>query len=137
MDKVFVDTSFFIALLNSRDADHPHAVQLQEELASLKTRKTTSEFILLELCDGLAKLSHRELAIQVVELLIRDGLFEIIPASSDLWQAAWRLYKSRGDKEWGLTDCSSFIIMKKLGLQTALTTDKHFEQAGFTAALRK
>ena len=42
MDKVFVDTSFFIALLNSRDADHPHAVKLQEELASLKTRKTTS-----------------------------------------------------------------------------------------------
>jgi len=75
MDKVFVDTSFFIALLNSRDADHPHAVQLQEELASLKARKTTSEFILLELCDGLAKLSHRELAIRVVELLQRDGLF--------------------------------------------------------------
>ena len=76
MDKVFVDTSFFIALLNSRDADHPHAVQLQEELASLKTRKTTSEFILLELCDGLAKLSHRELAIQVIELLKRDGLLK-------------------------------------------------------------
>ena len=30
MDKVFVDTSFFIALLNSRDADHPRAIQLQE-----------------------------------------------------------------------------------------------------------
>ncbi len=47
MNRVFIDTSFFIALLNSSDADHPHAVQLQEELASLKTRKTTSEFVIV------------------------------------------------------------------------------------------
>ena len=41
------------------------------------------------------------------------------------------------DKEWGLTDCISFIIMKKYGLFDALTSDEHFQQAGFKAMLLK
>jgi predicted nucleic acid-binding protein len=35
------------------------------------------------------------------------------------------------DKEWGLTDCISFVMMQERGLTTVLTVDKHFEQAGF------
>jgi predicted nucleic acid-binding protein len=37
------------------------------------------------------------------------------------------LYQSRPDKDWGLTDCVSFIVMKEQGLTEALTTDRHFE----------
>jgi len=42
-----------------------------------------------------------------------------------------------GDKEWGLTDCISFIVMGDHGLTDASTTDEHFEQAGFRALLRE
>jgi len=45
--------------------------------------------------------------------------------------------KDREDKEWGLTDCISFIVMEDHGLTDALTTDEHFEQAGFRALLRE
>ena len=45
--------------------------------------------------------------------------------------AAIELYQNRDDKEWGLTDCSSFVTMTRRGLTAALTTDKHFRQAGF------
>lgn len=41
------------------------------------------------------------------------------------------------DKEWGLTDCISFIIMKEFGIKKALTTDEHFLQNGFKALLRE
>jgi predicted nucleic acid-binding protein len=29
------------------------------------------------------------------------------------------------------TDCISFVLMKKYGIQTAFTFDRHFVQAGF------
>jgi predicted nucleic acid-binding protein len=35
-----------------------------------------------------------------------------------------------------MTDCISFVVMRQENLTEALTTDRHFEQAGFRAALR-
>ena len=45
------------------------------------------------------------------------------------------MYRARTDKEWGLTDCISFVLMKNEGISEALTADIHFRQAGFTAIL--
>jgi len=47
------------------------------------------------------------------------------------------LYRQRPDKEWGLTDCLAFVVMRQRGLTEALTSDEHFEQAGFKALLRQ
>lgn len=47
-----------------------------------------------------------------------------------------QLYTQRPDKDWSLTDCISFVVMKQHGLTEALTADRHFEQAGFKALLR-
>jgi predicted nucleic acid-binding protein len=52
-----------------------------------------------------------------------------------LFDAGLELYSRRPDKEWSLTDCISFVVMEEHGLTEALTTDHHFEQAGFTALL--
>lgn len=134
-NKIFVDTSFFIALINSRDADHHQAVKLQEQLSKQAVQKITSDYVLLELCDGLAKLNYRQFSMQLIDLIEQDESFKIIPASSEITQAAWVLFKSRPDKEWGLTDCTSFVIMEKLNLTSALTADHHFKQAGFEALL--
>ena len=54
-----------------------------------------------------------------------------------LMNKAIRLYRERHDKEWGLTDCISFVLMAEHGLQEALTSDHHFEQAGFKILLKK
>jgi len=49
--------------------------------------------------------------------------------------AAVALYSSRPDKDWGVTDCASFVTMKDRAITEALTVDRHFEQAGFCALL--
>ena len=46
------------------------------------------------------------------------------------WFFEWRY------RNFSLTDCTSFVVMKELGLTTALTTDHHFSQAGFETVPR-
>jgi len=61
----------------------------------------------------------------------------ICSVSLKLFTKAVKFYSERMDKEWSLTDCISFVVMKERKLTTALTTDHHFEQAGFRALLRE
>jgi uncharacterized protein len=42
-------------------------------------------------------------------------------------------FESAQDKEWGLTDCISFAVMREQGLHLVATGDHHFRQAGFVS----
>jgi predicted nucleic acid-binding protein len=61
---------------------------------------------------------------------------QILSITSEQESAAWDLYRQRPDKSWGATDCASFIVMRQLGIEAALTVDHHFEQAGFQRLIR-
>lgn len=61
---------------------------------------------------------------------------EVVHLDAPLDAAAWELCKTRPDKAWSLVDCSSFAIMQQMKIQEALTTDHHFEQAGFVRLLK-
>jgi uncharacterized protein len=132
---IFLDTAYVNALVNTRDQWHEAAVQWERTLSADKRRLVTTEFILVEIGDGLAAVRFRVQAVQVIATLQASSLVEIIPASSQLFTAALELYRSRGDKDWGLTDCASFVVMSERGLSEALTTDDHFQQAGFRVLL--
>lgn len=133
---LFVDTSFFIALGHSGDFNHGLALELQKQLSSQTVHMVTSEYVLFELGNGLSRLRFRPVAQRMIELIRSDPSFEIIPASTSVFEQTLALFYQRLDKEWGLTDCSSFVIMHEMGLHAALTADHHFEQAGFQALLR-
>ena len=132
---IFLDTAYVNALVNTRDQWHDAAVQWQRKLSAEKRRLVTTEFVLVEIADGLAAVRFRGQAVQVIATLQASSLVEIIPASSQLFTAALELYRSRGDKDWGLTDCASFVVISERGLSEALTTDDHFRQAGLRALL--
>jgi predicted nucleic acid-binding protein len=61
---------------------------------------------------------------------------EVVPASRESLDNALEMYHEHADKEWTLTDCVSFIVMRERELTEALTQDHHFEQAGFVALLK-
>ena len=61
---------------------------------------------------------------------------EVVAQTSIQFREAFDLYASRTDKEWSLTDCASFNLMRERGVAEALAHDHHFEQAGFVALLR-
>lgn len=60
----------------------------------------------------------------------------MIHLDATLDTAAWALWTARSDKDWSLVDCASFVVMQQLKLTEALTTDHHFEQAGFLRLLK-
>ena len=60
----------------------------------------------------------------------------VIPASQQLFRQGYRLFANRHDKQWSLTDCTSFVVMEEHGLTDALSSDHHFEQAGFNVLLK-
>jgi uncharacterized protein len=132
---IFLDTAYVNALVNTRDQWHDAAVQWQRKLSAEKRRLVTTEFVLVEIADGLAAVRFRGQAVQVIATLQASTLVEIIPASSQLFTAALELYRSRGDKDWGLTNCASIVVISERGLSEALTTDDHFRQAGLRALL--
>jgi predicted nucleic acid-binding protein len=134
---VFLDTAYAYALINTRDQWHEKAVVWQERLATERKLLLSTEFILLEIADGLAAVQYHKHAVQIINLLKENPFVEIVSLSSELLEEAFKLYKKRMDKGWGLTDCTSFIVMKRYGIIDALTTDEHFQQAGFRALLRE
>jgi predicted nucleic acid-binding protein len=74
--------------------------------------------------------------VRLLDSLETDPRVEIIPLSEQLYTRASQLYRERPDKEWALTVCVSFVVMEDRGINEALTTDEHFQQAGFQALTR-
>lgn len=132
---IFLDAAYINALVNTRDQWHPAARQWQEWLAAERRRLVTTEFVLVEIADGLAGIRHRSQAVRVIDFLAASALVQVIPATSSLFLDALSLYRRRADKSWGITDCSSFIVMNEFRLSAVLTTDEHFRQAGYRALL--
>ncbi len=132
---IFLDTAYVNALVNTRDQWHDVAIQWEQTLARDRRSLVTTEFILIEIADGLAAVRFRSQAIQVIVTLRTSPLVETVPASSQLINTALDLYRSRADKDWGLTDCISFVVMSERGLVKTLTAKDHFRQAGFRALL--
>lgn len=132
MTPVFADTFYFIALFNPEDSAHPRAA----EFAGLVDRLVTSEWVLLELADGLSDSENRHLFPVIRSGLHANPLAEVVPLDAALHERAIDFYVRHADKDWSLTDCVSFLVMRDRGLTKALTGDRHFEQAGFVALLK-
>lgn len=133
--KVFLDTAYAIALSSTKDAYHEQALRLVDQLRADKTRLITTRAILLEIGNALSKQRYRGAAIRLLVALETDPSIEIVPLTDQLYLRALQLYQDRKDKEWGLTDCISFVVMGDEKIYEALTTDEHFRQAGFNAML--
>jgi predicted nucleic acid-binding protein len=134
MKSVFADTSFFVAILNDRDSLH---VAAREAAARETDPRLTTEFVLLEVANFCVREHQRAVFALLIASLRRAAATEIVPVSHDVFERGLALFLARPDKEWSLTDCTSFIVMQERGSTHALTSDLHFEQAGFVALLRQ
>ena len=135
-NEVFLDSSHLIALASTGDEYHQKSLELADAVVASESRVVTTEAVLFEVGNSLAKLRYRLGGVALLRSLTTDSSAVVEPITTSLFHRALDLYEARMDKEWGLVDCLSFIVMWDRGLTEALTSDEHFEQAGFVALLR-
>jgi uncharacterized protein len=134
MKVVFVDTGFWIARFNPNDTQSARAAAAAKSLGP--ARYLTTEMVLSEFLTAFAKVPLRASAVQAVRAITANPNVEVVAQTSIQFREALELFASRADKEWSVTDCASFNLMRERGVSEALAHDHHFMQAGFVALLR-
>jgi hypothetical protein len=132
--RVFLDTAFVQALLNRADQFHNQAVLLFQHLGDV-TEVWTTEAVLTEIGNALSAID-RAGAVRFLDGAYRSPTVKIATVDASLFQRGLDLFRNRSDKEWGMTDCISFVLMREKGIADALTADHHFEQAGFNTLMK-
>jgi predicted nucleic acid-binding protein len=130
----FADASFWIALSSKRDQYHAQAIAWHAAVTRSGSKIVTTEAV-WEWLNALADTTTRAIAAEGYRRAHADIRVEVVSFDPELNGAATDLYRSRGDKDWSLTDCLSFVVMERRRLTEALTTDHHFEQAGLKALM--
>jgi len=133
MTTVFADTFYFLALLDSREDRHAQAAAASRDP---QLRLVTTEWGLAEFGDAYCHPNDRADFVSLYHSLVNHPRVKIIAADTRLFQRGVEFFEQRRDKDWSLTDCLSFVVMHDEGITQALTGDRDFEQAGFTALLK-
>ncbi|MBW4486829.1 MAG: PIN domain-containing protein [Trichocoleus desertorum ATA4-8-CV12] len=134
-DRLFLDTVFIQALLNKQDQYHDQAKLFLPRMRAAAEVWLT-EAILVEVGNALSAV-NRAAAVQFIQQCYKTTNMRVVTVNTQLLTTALQLYQSRPDKDWGLTDCISFVVMREQNLVDAVTADIHFVQAGYRALLRK
>lgn len=133
----FVDTSGWAAWVVSADPMHESAVAAFAPVLSRNGRFVTTTYVMAELTALFIRIRlPRERQIAFFEDISTVKSVIIVPTEATVLNDAWNLWRSRPDKKWTLTDCASFVVMGQRGIIEAITTDHHFEQAGFIQLLK-
>ena len=136
MKKVFVDTSYLIAINFPGDQWHQKAIQARQRLGD-DADLLASEVSLHEFLTSTAKgAAARDNGIQAVQRIFTHNTIEIIWQKQKWFEAGFALYRQRRDKAYSLQDCILMAIMYDMGIREILTSDRHFEQEGFIILIK-
>jgi hypothetical protein len=135
-ETVFVDSFAWIAAINKSDDYHKVCLKTIKTLLTKKTKLITTNYIIVETINSLSRMEFRRAVIGFMGKLEKSPSIEIVTITDEIYNNAWMLYQQRLDKDWGITDCTSFEVMRMFKIKKAFTGDKHFEQAGYTLLIK-
>jgi len=138
MDEVFIDTAGWAVLFVRTEPQHAQASVLFQQWKRQGRRLLTTNYILTELVSLFISplCVPRPEQFRYIDTIKAVPYVKVVHVDPALDAASWALLKSRFDKQWSLVDAASFIVMQERGIIEALTTDHHFEQAGFVRLLK-
>lgn len=132
MNRLFVDTSAWFAYVNRSDPAHEAVSRALEDFPGILV---TSSYVFDEtvtLC--LARLGHATASI-IGQTLLDPDLADLVRVTPADERAAWDLFLARPDKAYSFTDCTSFVLLRRLGVQQVAALDDDFRREGFEIAL--
>ena len=126
-----MDTSYLLALISKNDQYHTITKAHWQQLLIEDCLFIITSYIFDETVTYLNSRYQHQSAIEIGEILLNHKNITFIHVDKKLFNQGWNDFKKYSDKQFSLTDCISFIVMRQHRVITALTFDKHFVQAGF------
>ena len=129
MKAVFIDTSAFLAALDTGDKYHGEAEKRWSALSKSPSELWTTDYVRLESWS----LIQRRLGAEAVMSFQDDWLplckiHEVGRDGFERAAAQWRIAQRRN---LSLVDLTSFDAMRQLAIRTALAFDQHFQEMGY------
>lgn len=131
MKRLFVDTAGWMAMADSRDPLHRKSVQCRDQWLEDGAILVTSDYVidetltLLRMRIGLGAAKKWWQMVSDSPRCKKEWITPDHLGKAVQWFFQWQ------DQSFSLTDCTSFIVMRELGIEDALTADNHFSIAGF------
>lgn len=130
---MLLDTSGLLCFHHRAEPQHTEAVQFFRSASRRLTHSyVLAEFVALAQARRLPRLP----ALSFVADLQDNAAVQVAYVSETQHRMALEFLRQRPDKPWSLCDAVSFLLMNQAGILEALTTDHHFEQAGFVRLLK-
>lgn len=133
MSVVFADTFYWLGLNNRGDPAHAKCLQFTHQH---RGTLVTTTAVLLEYANSASKPPYRTRAASFLATIEANPRVRVVPLTPELFERGRAFYAQHADKDWSLTDCISFVVMRDEGIAEAATGDRDFEQAGFAALLK-
>jgi predicted nucleic acid-binding protein len=133
---VFVDASAWLAFFNRRDTHQDEARETMARLLRTSVPLVTSTWTTYEAITIIrSKLGYGR-ARRLWQMADNRRIAIMIRVDPDIESAALKPFWRHRDKEWGVVDCASFVIIERIGCRTVFGYDRHFVEAsrqrGFT-----
>lgn len=128
MERLLVDTSAWFAFANRKDLNH---ARVRAVLRQFPGRLVSSNFVFDETISLCLYRLGQKAARTAGSVLIDPDIVDLVRITAEDEQAAWALFCNRSDHRFSFTDCTSFVVMRRLGLPNALALDDDFRVEGF------
>ena len=129
--RVFIDSSAYLAFLDATDTNHAAARTIMLWLIANRYRQYTTNVLLIE-CHALI-LSN--LGRRIAARFLRNvdaGTTVIVRVRASDEARAKRIIYQYADKDFSFNDALSFVVMERLGINSAFTFDNDFAQFGLS-----
>ena len=128
---IFIDTGALVARYITRDQYHVRANECWHKLERTRSELVTSNFVVDEALTLLARRATYAFAVERARSLYASRAMRIMrPTEADELDAI-SYFSKFADQTVSFTDCVSFALMKRRGIQEVFAFDRHFELAGF------
>lgn len=129
--KVFIDTTALVGYFDGSDICHEAAKDLIARMRRQRIRMVLTDFIIDESITTIKSRVGHGIAVRAGDFVLQCQAIDIIWLDQAVVLKGWEYFKKHTDKGYSFTDCTSFVLMKEIGLKYSLSFDRHFEQAGF------
>jgi uncharacterized protein len=124
---VFVDTGAWFAYFVRRDPDHAAALSWMRQN---RQPLVTTDYVLDELFTLLKLRENHRVAAAAGVALLDQAVTRLEWIGEADFRAAWKMFQQYADKGWSFTDCTSNVLIERLGVTHAFAFDRHFEEFG-------